>query len=108
MKDLRLGVDVGGTNTDAVVVDAAGRIVAETKTATTPEPIDGIVAAMTAVIDQLDDTTQLGKAMLGRRTPRTPSSGAAISTESVCSDLQRPPRWAYDPAPIGPKTCATS
>ena len=69
MKDLRLGVDVGGTNTDAVVVDGAGRIVAETKTATTPEPIDGIVAAMTAVIDQLDDATQLGKAMLGTTHP---------------------------------------
>ena len=69
MKDLRLGVDVGGTNTDAVVVDGMGRIVAETKTATTPEPIDGIVAAMTAVIDQLDDTAHLGKAMLGTTHP---------------------------------------
>ncbi len=69
MKDLRLGVDVGGTNTDAVVVDGAGRIVAETKTATTPEPIDGIVAAMTTVIDQLDDATRLGKAMLGTTHP---------------------------------------
>ena len=69
MKDLRLGVDVGGTNTDAVVVDGAGRIVAETKTATTPEPIDGIVVAMTTVIDQLDDVAQLGKAMLGTTHP---------------------------------------
>ncbi|WP_419921319.1 hydantoinase/oxoprolinase N-terminal domain-containing protein [Candidatus Poriferisodalis sp.] len=69
MKDLRLGVDVGGTNTDAVVVDEAGGIVAETKTATTPEPIDGIVAAMTTVIDQLDDATRLGKAMLGTTHP---------------------------------------
>ena len=69
MKDLRLGVDVGGTNTDAVVVDGAGGIVAETKTATTPEPIDGIVAAMTTVIDQLDDATRLGKAMLGTTHP---------------------------------------
>lgn len=69
MKDLRLGVDVGGTNTDAVVVDGEGRIVAETKTATTPEPIDGIVAAMTAVVDQLDDITRLSKAMLGTTHP---------------------------------------
>ncbi len=69
MKDLRLGVDVGGTNTDAVVVDGAGSIIAETKTATTPEPIDGIVAAMTAVINQLDDATRLGKAMLGTTHP---------------------------------------
>ena len=69
MKDLRLGVDVGGTNTDAVVVDGAGRIVAETKTATTPEPIDGIVAAMTAVIDQLDDANTARQGDAGHDAP---------------------------------------
>ena len=68
-KDLRLGVDVGGTNTDAVVVDGGGRIIVETKTATTPEPIDGIVTAITTVIDHLDDTSRLGKAMLGTTHP---------------------------------------
>ena len=68
-KDLRLGVDVGGTNTDAVVVDGDGRIIVERKTATTPDPIDGIVAAITAVIEQVDDTSRLGKAMLGTTHP---------------------------------------
>ncbi len=68
-KDLRLGVDVGGTNTDAVVVDGNGHIIVETKTATTPEPIDGIIDAITTVIDQIDDTSRLGKAMLGTTHP---------------------------------------
>ena len=62
-------MDVGGTNTDAVVVDGDGRIIIETKTATTPEPIDGIVDAITTVIDQVDDTSRLGKAMLGTTHP---------------------------------------
>ncbi len=69
MKDLRLGVDVGGTNTDAVVVDGNGHIIVETKTATTPDPIDGIIDAITTVIDQIDDTSRLGKAMLGTTHP---------------------------------------
>ncbi len=69
MKPLRLGVDVGGTNTDAVVVDPAGTVVAATKTATTPEPIGGIQAAVAAVLAQVDDPAALGKAMLGTTHP---------------------------------------
>ena len=33
--DLRLGIDVGGTNTDAVVLDRAGALVAKAKRPTT-------------------------------------------------------------------------
>ena len=35
--DLRLGIDVGGTNTDAVVLDADDRLLAKIKTPTTPD-----------------------------------------------------------------------
>ncbi|GAA4101626.1 hydantoinase/oxoprolinase N-terminal domain-containing protein [Nocardioides kongjuensis] len=42
---LRLGIDVGGTNTDAVLVDGR-RVVAATKTSTTPDVTGGIVAAI--------------------------------------------------------------
>ena len=43
---LRLGIDVGGTNTDAVVVDGAGAVLATIKVPTTPEPLDGIRSAI--------------------------------------------------------------
>ncbi len=69
MSELRMGVDVGGTNTDAVVVDTAGRVLAATKAATTPEPIDGIRAAVAAVLEQVEDPSSLGKAMLGTTHP---------------------------------------
>lgn len=41
----RIGVDVGGTNTDAVLLEA-GRVVHAVKTPTTPDVTDGIVAAL--------------------------------------------------------------
>jgi N-methylhydantoinase A/oxoprolinase/acetone carboxylase beta subunit len=39
---LRIGIDVGGTNTDAALVDGNGTVVAWTKTPTTDDPGDGI------------------------------------------------------------------
>lgn len=42
---LRLGIDVGGTNTDAVLIDGQ-RIVAATKSSTTSDVTSGIVAAI--------------------------------------------------------------
>ncbi|MDR1514042.1 MAG: hydantoinase/oxoprolinase family protein, partial [Propionibacteriaceae bacterium] len=61
---LRVGIDVGGTTTDAVVVDEADRLVAAAKAATTPQPFDGIrraLAEVTAGVDPADVT----HAMLG-------------------------------------------
>ncbi len=63
-RDLRVGVDVGGTNTDAVVIDASGDVVATVKVATTPEPIDGIRAALDGVLVGLEHS-RISKAMLG-------------------------------------------
>ena len=63
-RDLRVGVDVGGTNTDAVVIDAAGDVLAAVKVATTPEPIDGIRAALDEVLVGLEHS-RISKAMLG-------------------------------------------
>ncbi|MBX6169144.1 MAG: hypothetical protein IRY84_16080, partial [Thermobispora bispora] len=45
---LRVGIDVGGTNTDAVVLDAAGRVVAKVKRPTTPDVTGGLCAALDA------------------------------------------------------------
>ena len=63
-RDLRVGVDVGGTNTDAVVIDAAGDVLAAVKVVTTPEPIDGIRAALDEVLVGLEHS-RISKAMLG-------------------------------------------
>ena len=48
--DLRLGIDVGGTNTDAVVLDRADGLVAKAKRPTTADVSGGIAAAVDAVL----------------------------------------------------------
>jgi N-methylhydantoinase A/oxoprolinase/acetone carboxylase beta subunit len=47
---VRIGVDVGGTNTDAVLVDRRD-VLAEAKTPTTPEVTGGIVAALRTLVE---------------------------------------------------------
>ncbi|MFG3442243.1 hydantoinase/oxoprolinase N-terminal domain-containing protein [Nonomuraea sp. NPDC047897] len=47
---LRVGIDVGGTNTDAVVLDAADRVVAKAKRPTSPDVTEGLRAALDAVL----------------------------------------------------------
>lgn len=66
--ELRVGIDVGGTNTDAVIIDANGAVVAAVKVATTPEPIDGIRQSLDRVLSSVDKT-QVTKAMLGTTHP---------------------------------------
>lgn len=61
---LRMGIDVGGTNTDAVLVDEEGRVRATHKAPTTEDPLDGISAAM-AEVGREADLSEVGKAMLG-------------------------------------------
>ena len=48
--DCRLGIDVGGTNTDAVILDPADRVLAKAKVACTPDITGGITAAIDAVM----------------------------------------------------------
>jgi N-methylhydantoinase A/oxoprolinase/acetone carboxylase beta subunit len=65
---LKIGIDVGGTNTDAVIVDRDGRVVAASKAATTPDPFDGIRAALAQVIEGVDRGL-IDQAMLGTTHP---------------------------------------
>ncbi|MBB5076534.1 hydantoinase/oxoprolinase N-terminal domain-containing protein [Nonomuraea endophytica] len=65
---LRIGIDVGGTNTDAVVLDAADRVVAKAKRATTADVTGGLRAALDAVLTELARTgpvDTVGRVMLG-------------------------------------------
>lgn len=74
--DLRLGVDVGGTNTDAVVLDVDDRLVAKAKVPTTADVTSGIDAAISAVAHEVESgrithamfgTTHATNAVLERR-----------------------------------------
>lgn len=65
---LRIGIDVGGTNTDAIVVDEDGKVLAATKAATTLDPFDGIREALGRVIEHID-RSQVTQAMLGTTHP---------------------------------------
>ncbi|GAA2837868.1 hypothetical protein GCM10020220_028510 [Nonomuraea rubra] len=88
MADLRIGIDVGGTNTDAVVLDADGRVIAKAKRPTTPEVTEGLRAALDAVLAELGNgrehvtrvmlgTTHATNAILERRGPRPGGRGTA-------------------------------
>src|SRR5271155_2384346 len=46
---MRIGIDVGGTNTDAVVMDGT-RVLAGVKETTTPDVMSGVVAALKSVL----------------------------------------------------------
>jgi N-methylhydantoinase A/oxoprolinase/acetone carboxylase beta subunit len=62
---MRIGIDVGGTNTDAVLMDGA-RVLAEIKTATTPDVTGGIVTALRSLVDQAGVvTTSIQAVMIG-------------------------------------------
>lgn len=62
----RLGIDVGGTNTDAVILDAAHQVVAKAKRPTTPDITDGIRAAVGVVLQESGlDPSVISHAMLG-------------------------------------------
>ncbi|MFT4285248.1 MAG: hydantoinase/oxoprolinase family protein [Protaetiibacter sp.] len=65
-RDLSVGVDVGGTNTDAVVIDAAGTVLARTKQATTDDVTGGIRAGISRVLAELGgDRDRVSRVMLG-------------------------------------------
>ena len=65
MTGYRLGIDVGGTNTDAVVLDADGEPVASTKTATTDDITGGIIDAFEAVLRGGVEAGDIEQVMLG-------------------------------------------
>jgi N-methylhydantoinase A/oxoprolinase/acetone carboxylase beta subunit len=48
----KIGIDVGGTNTDAVILDYENRVMQSTKTATTPDVETGILNALEQVLSK--------------------------------------------------------
>jgi N-methylhydantoinase A/oxoprolinase/acetone carboxylase beta subunit len=60
----RIGIDVGGTNTDAVLV-ADGRVEAAVKVPTTPDVTGGILAAMRTLRQETTDGSDIGAVLIG-------------------------------------------
>ncbi|MEW1718844.1 hydantoinase/oxoprolinase family protein [Streptomyces sp. NPDC093109] len=64
--DLAVGIDVGGTNTDAVVLDPSGAVLAWTKSPTTRDVTGGIRSSLAAVLDELGPArAAVSRVMLG-------------------------------------------
>jgi len=51
---IRLGIDVGGTNTDGVILNSANDVLASAKTATTQDVFSGIKKTIQTVLSQTD------------------------------------------------------
>jgi N-methylhydantoinase A/oxoprolinase/acetone carboxylase beta subunit len=62
----KLGIDVGGTNTDAVLIDENLKVVAEVKNPTSRDIFEGIMGAIKQVLELAGiDRAEIGQAMLG-------------------------------------------
>jgi len=62
----KLGIDVGGTNTDAVLIDENLKIVAEVKNPTSGDVYEGIIGAVRRILELSGiDPAKVGQAMLG-------------------------------------------
>lgn len=62
----KLGIDVGGTNTDAVLIDENLQVVADIKSPTSGDIYDGIIGAVRGVITQANiNKEDIVQAMLG-------------------------------------------
>ena len=62
----KLGIDVGGTNTDAVLIDENLNIIADIKHPTSEDIYDGIIGALRDILEVTGvDRSLIKQAMLG-------------------------------------------
>lgn len=79
--DLRLGVDVGGTNTDAVVLDRSDTLVAKAKVPTTADVTSGIERAIEVVVARANvPTNRVTHVMIGT----THATNAVLERRGLC------------------------
>ncbi len=77
----RLGVDVGGTNTDAVIIDDNFKLIESIKMPTTEDVSTGILQAIHSVLEQAQiDKSQIKYAMLGT----TQCTNAIVERKKLC------------------------
>ena len=87
----KLGIDVGGTNTDAVLIDENLKVVASVKEHTTRDAYDGILSAVRAVLKESGvNPGEIGQAMLGT----TQCTNAIVERRHLsafCASARLPP-----------------
>ena len=77
----RLGIDVGGTNTDAVLMDNDFKLAAKTKTPTTLDVTTGIFTAIKNLLSQIEiNPDDISFAMLGT----THCTNAIVERKKLC------------------------
>lgn len=78
----KLGIDVGGTNTDAVLIDENLNVVASVKQHTTSNIYDGILNSVRSVLELSGiDRSEIGQAMLGT----TQCTNAIVERKNLAS-----------------------
>ena len=78
----KLGIDVGGTNTDSVLIDENRTVVADIKYPTSADIYDGILGAMRTVLEVSGvDPKQIHQAMLGT----TQCTNAIVERKNLAS-----------------------
>jgi N-methylhydantoinase A/oxoprolinase/acetone carboxylase beta subunit len=63
--NLRIGIDVGGTHTDAVVLDTSDNLLSKVKVATTSDVTTGIDNAIRSVLEASIDKSRISHVMIG-------------------------------------------
>ena len=104
----KLGIDVGGTNTDAVLIDENLNVAAAVKSPTSEDISSGIMNAVDAVLEQSGvDRAAISQAMLGT----TQCTNAIVERKGLappsCASAPRPPS-AFPRLSTGPKTSPPS
>ena len=80
-----IGVDLGGTKTEAVVLDALGATLWRERVATPAGDYDATLAAVAALVARAEAETGLGGCSVGLGTPGTPAAGGQIkNANSTC------------------------
>ena len=95
---VRIGVDVGGTNTDAVLMEG-DTLLAQAKVPTSPDVTSGIEASIEAVMREAGRDVKLSAVMLGT----THFTNALLEQRGLAKDRRAasmPPRHHPSAAPL--------
>src|SRR4051794_41318798 len=100
MTGVRIGIDVGGTNTDAVLMDGL-RVAASIKTSTTADVTSGIVSALRSLIADAGTAVADIEAVMIGTTHFTNAVVEAKRLVPTAAVRLRPPAAPAPPPPLG-------